>query len=143
MIQPFFKSYVKTQNIRAAPIKNDFVNPFLQYFQNFQRLELLQAANLEVFPRFFSIFYLIRYLIPNFSIVTHKGWQRLLSAYVVLWTESHKIFKVWALMNKVLARYFTSYGKWLTSQIIKSVDSNQSISINQFYPIETSNFIAI
>ena len=42
---------------------------------------------------------------------------------------------------------FRSYGLWLASQIIELVfisesnDTNQSIPINQFYPIEESNFI--
>ena len=55
--------------------------------------------------------------------------------------------KVWAFINQILPRCFPSYGVWLTSQIIRSVDisesvvNNQSISINQFYPMKTSNFI--
>ena len=79
----------------------------------------------------------------------HKGRQRPLSACVSVWTESHKVYKVWALINKVLTRCFHSYGIWLTSQIIKlveisdSVDINQSIWMNQFYPIEDSDFIII
>ena len=59
-----------------------------------------------------------------------------------MWTESHKICKLWALNNQVLAPCFRSYRLWLTSQIdiSKSIDINQSISINHFYPIEALNF---
>ena len=64
-----------------------------------------------------------------------------------LWTESHQICKVWALINQILTWCFRSYGLWLKIQIIaqfnisKSIDINQSISIHQFYPIDASNFI--
>ena len=50
-------------------------------------------------------------------IATHKGRQGLLSACLSTWTESHKICKVWALINLVLPRCFRSYGLWLTRQI--------------------------
>ena len=82
-----------------------------------------------------------------YFIRAHKGWQRLLSACVSMWTESYRICKVWARINKTVPRCFPSYGLWLTSQIIKSVNIsksiyiNQSISINQFYSIKASNFI--
>ena len=62
-------------------------------------------------------------------------------------TKSHKICKVWALVNQVLPWYFPSYGLWLTIQIIQSVDIsgsieiNQSILVNQFYLIKASSFI--
>ena len=64
-----------------------------------------------------------------------------------MWTESHKIRKVWILINQVLPQCLCSYGLWSTSQIIKSIDIsksidiNQLISINQFYPMKASNFI--
>ena len=68
---------------------------------------------------------------------------------VSIWTESHKIWKVWALINQVLTRCFPSCGVWLINEIIKpvgiseSTDINQSIWMNQFYPIEAWNFIII
>ena len=66
-----------------------------------------------------------------------------------MWTESHKICKVRALINQVLLRCFLSYGVCLTGQVIKSVDIsesvdiNQSVSVNQFYPMETLKFITV
>ena len=80
-------------------------------------------------------------------IATHKDRRRLFSACVSVWTEPNKTWRVWALIHKVLPRCFRWYGLWLTSQIIRSValsdsvDISQSISINQFYPIEASIFI--
>ena len=61
-------------------------------------------------------------------------------------TESHKICKVWALINQVFPQYFPSYSVWLSQIIIsanisESVDINQSTSFSQFCPIEASNFI--
>ena len=50
-------------------------------------------------------------------------------------------------INQVPSRCFPSYGVLITSQIIKSVDiselvgTNQSISVNEFYPIEALNLI--
>ena len=74
--------------------------------------------------------------------------QRLLSAFLCMWTESYKIWKFCVLINHFLPGCFHSYGLlWLTSKTIesvdisKSIDINQSISINQFYPIEASNLI--
>ena len=72
------------------------------------------------------------------------GWQKLLSACVSMWTESHKICKVWAIINQDLSRYFHSYGLWLNKSnhhvqqvdISESTDFNQSILMNRFYPIE-------
>ena len=80
-------------------------------------------------------------------IATHKEWPRLLSVCLSMWTESHKICKVWTLSNQELLRCFRSYILWLTSEIIKSLDISESIDINlstsisQFNLIETSNFI--
>ena len=80
-------------------------------------------------------------------IFVYKGPQRLLSASMSIWAESHKIFKCLALINQVLPRCFRSYGLWVANQIIKwvyiskSIDINQSISVNfvqskrRFYPI--------
>ena len=54
---------------------------------------------------------------------------------------------VWAFIKQVLPRTFPSYGASLTSQMIRSVDiresvvNNQSIFINQYFPIKTSSFI--
>ena len=82
-------------------------------------------------------------------IATHKEWQRLLSAFVRMWTNSHKICKVWALINQVFTGCFPFYRVWLTSQIIrsvwisKSVDINQLMWMNQFCPIEVLNLIII
>ena len=82
-------------------------------------------------------------------IAAHEGWQRLLSARVSMWTESHKIYKAWVFINQVLTRCFLSNGVWLISQIIKSVWVSESVNINksiwmdQFYPMETSNFIVV
>ena len=42
-----------------------------------------------------------------------KGRQRLLSARVSMWTESHKIWKVWSLINHALSQCFLSYRLWL------------------------------
>ena len=72
------------------------------------------------------------------------GWQKLLSACVSMWTESHKICKVWALINQDLPRYFHSYGLRLNKSnhhikqvdISESTDFNQSILMNRFYLIE-------
>ena len=50
-------------------------------------------------------------------------------------------------IKQVLPRTFPSYGASLTSQMIRSVDiresvvNNQSIFINQYFPIKTSSFI--
>ena len=103
----------------------------------------------------FDNFIILLYL-SSTSITTWlfcKGFQQLrlqmprLSACVVMWTESQKSCKVWALINQSLPRYFRSCGLWLTSQIIKSIDISQSIDfkqsiwINQFYPIKAMNFI--
>ena len=68
----------------------------------------------------------------------------MLSACLSMWTESQKICKAWALIDDVLPRCFRSYGLWLNKSnhqvkqvdIIESTNINQSISINQFYPIE-------
>ena len=82
-------------------------------------------------------------------IAAHERWQRLLSARVSMWTESHKIYKAWVFINQVLTRCFLSNGVWLISQIIKSVWVSESVNINksiwmdQFYPMETSNFIVV
>ena len=73
----------------------------------------------------------------------------MLSAFVSMWTESHKICKVWALINQVLPQCFRSYVLWLNKSnhrvkqvdIGESTDINQSISMNRFYPIETLSFI--
>ena len=53
----------------------------------------------------------------------------------------YKNCKVWALINLVLSWGFPFGGVWLTSQIIKSVwisqsvETNQTIRMNQFYPV--------
>ena len=60
------------------------------------------------------------------------GRQRLLSVCVSMWLESQKISKAWALINQVPLLCFRSYGLWLTSQIIKSVQ-----------PHPQSNFLKI
>ena len=83
----------------------------------------------------------------RFFMATHKGWQRFLSVRVSMWSESHKICKVWTHIIQVLTRYFPSYRVWLANPIIKSVwisesvDINQSIWMNQFCPIEASDLI--
>ena len=91
-------------------------------------------------------------LITNLS-CRPKGRQELFSAFVSVWTESHKIWirisKIRALINQVLTWCFPSYRVCLTSQIIKSVginksvNFNQSIWMNQFYQFEASNLIII
>ena len=71
------------------------------------------------------------------------------SACVSMWAESHKICKVWTLINQVLPWCFYSYVLWLNKSnhqvkqvnINKSNDINQSISVNQFYPIKALIFI--
>ena len=76
---------------------------------------------------------------------------KLLSACVSIWTESHQICKVWALLNQVHPRCFCSYGFWLNKSshrvkqvsISESTNINQSISINRFYPIEAIHRNAI
>ena len=70
----------------------------------------------------------------------------MLSACVSMWTISHKIYKVWVLINQVFPRSICSYGLWLESQAMKSadisesIDITQSMSINRFYSIETEIF---
>ena len=67
---------------------------------------------------------------------------------VSMWTESHKLWKVWALINQVFPRCFLSFGFWLNNSnrvkqvdISESTDIYQSISVNQFYPVEALIFI--
>ena len=82
------------------------------------------------------------WLFVSIFIAAHKGWVRLLSACVNKWTESHKIWKVWTLINQVIIWCFPSHGVWLKSQIIKptgiseTVNINQLLWMNQFQPIE-------
>ena len=65
-----------------------------------------------------------------------------------MWTESHKICKVWAFINHVIPRCFRSYESWLnkSNHQVKQVDIresiiiNQSISMNLFHPIEALVF---
>ena len=102
----------------------------------------------EAFEHYVSVCH--RWFLELVLIAARKGRQRLLSACVRMWTESHKFCKVWAIINQFLIRFFLFfYGVWLTSQFIKpvwiceSVDINQSIWMNQFYAIEASNFILI
>ena len=69
------------------------------------------------------------------------GRQRLLSACVSIWTESHKICKAWALINHVLWQCFRSYWLWFKSQIIESstsISTSQLILTNRYQWI---NFI--
>ena len=76
--------------------------------------------------------------------MTHFNWLLPIRKSRYCWVRN-----VWAFINQGLPRCFPSYGVWLTSQIIRSDDicesvvNNQSISINQFYPIKTSNFIRV
>ena len=78
-----------------------------------------------------------------------QGRQKLLSAYVSIWTESHKICKAWVLINQILPRCFCSYGLLLSKSnhrgkqvgICESTNINQSISMNRFYPIRALIFI--
>ena len=80
-------------------------------------------------------------------IAAHKGV--VLSAYVSIWTESHKICKAWVLINQILPQCFCYYGLWLNKSnhqvkqvdISESTDINQSISMNRFYSIEALIFI--
>ena len=66
-----------------------------------------------------------------------------------IWNEAHKIFHAWVLINQTLPRYFCSYGLWLKKlnhwikqvDISEPTDTNQSISMNWFYPIEALIFI--
>ena len=66
-----------------------------------------------------------------------------------MWMESHKICKVWVLINQVLLWCFPSHWLWLNKSnhrvkqvdIIESTDINQSISMNRCYPIEALIFI--
>ena len=50
---------------------------------------------------------------------------------VRMWTESHKICQVSALINQILPWCFRFSGLWLTSQIIERVNISESIDINQ------------
>ena len=85
-------------------------------------------------------------------IAAHKGGRDCwvcVCKYVSMWRESHKIFKIWALINQILPRCFRSYGLWLNKSnrrakkvdISESTNINQSISLKQFYPIEALIFI--
>ena len=68
--------------------------------------------------------------------------------YVSMWRESHKIFKIWALINQTLPRCVRSYGLWINKSnyrakkvdISESTNTNQSISLKQFYPNRSVNF---
>ena len=78
-----------------------------------------------------------------------SGRQKLLSACVSMWMESHKICKVWVFINQILSWCFHSCGLWLNKSnhrvkqagISKSTNINQSISISGFYPIHMLIFI--
>ena len=78
-----------------------------------------------------------------------QGQQKLLSTCVSIWTEAHKICKAWVLINQILPRRFYYYRLWLNksnhrikqADISEPTDINQSISVNQFYPIEALIFI--
>ena len=80
-----------------------------------------------------------------------RRWRRqeLLSACVSMWTESHKICRVWTFIKQVLPQYFRSYGLFLNksnyqvkqNDISESTDFKQTISMNRFCPIEALIFI--
>ena len=55
-----------------------------------------------------------------------------------MWTESHKIYKFWALINQVLRRYFCSCRLWLnkSNHQVKQVEASQSILTNWYQWID-------
>ena len=102
------------------------------------------------------IFFLIVELKSKLLNALHilKIWEtlfllKLLSACVGIWTEAHKICKPWVLMNQILPRCFCSYGLRLNKSnhrvkqvdISEPTDIKQSISMNQFYSIQTLIFV--
>ena len=106
-----------------------------------------------------NTFYLNTYLVftPVYTFDQEKcsrvqntfGWWNQINCRPYKWTESHKIWKVWALVNHALPLCFRSFGLWFHKSYhrVKQVDMsestniNQSISINLFYPIEAPIFI--
>ena len=86
-----------------------------------------------------------------FHVVPNSKWkwfEFIIFLRVCMLAESHKLWKIWALINQVLPRCFLSFGFWLNNSnrvkqvdISESTDINQSISVNQFYPIEALIFI--
>ena len=70
------------------------------------------------------------------------GRQKLMGACVSIWTESHKICKVWVLVNQILPRILNrSNNRVKQVDIREPTDINQSMSMNCFYPIEALIFI--
>ena len=68
----------------------------------------------------------------------------MLSVWVSIWTEAHKICKALVLITQILPRCFCSCGLWLSKSnnrgkqvdVSEPTDINQSISKNQFYSIK-------
>ena len=114
------------------------------HFNNCGQFKCSKVLNASIFKSFLCLKSISKVIHLT---AAHKGWQRLLSTYVCMWTESQKICKVWAIINQVFPWCLPSHWLWLTRQIVESVDIsesidiNQSISINQLYLIEASNFI--
>ena len=106
----------------------------------------LWEVNLTFYIKMFRLMCQSANLVRKIAVYCHP-MEEIVEWVRKLWTESHQICKVWALINQILTWCFRSYGLWLKIQIIaqfnisKSIDINQSISIHQFYPIDASNFI--
>ena len=108
--------------------------------------EFINQENFPDFPSHFTKYNSPIMLAIYWELQLNAG---LLSACVSMWTEPHKICKVWARINQVLSRCSCSFGLWLNKSnhrvkqvdINKSTIINQSISMNWFYPIEAFIFI--